>query len=404
MLITSTLVHTDLHHHTIAPLPFVYPHVDHLPDPCLLFKRHKHSPNDGKNPTNSTGTGKLNQSGTETATALRGFRHHYLILARFIFEGTEKNMMLARLPISHWFGRLGWTAAQGALIGIVFGLPLWCLAIVILGPIYQNDNIGGKWAPQVIKAVYAAILGWITNPVIATLALGSQAECHLMVIEHDEEKAGTRVGSGVEGERVVPTIHEDEEVDTTALSPRQTLSVIPSAIPAAAPTTPTTTIRSRVGSTSSRSSKPPLTTNVSNLSNVSPGMAIRPRGDSIAAMPTAPSRPRGMTNSSHISNGSFSYVLGGTGGRAQRPRASTRASTSGIVPPLVVAQTSETTRAGTVRERDDEGLTRTHDVFGPSETVRVAPSRKRASTSPVIPTEPAFSRPLGPQIETQGRD
>lgn len=372
MLITSTLVHTDLHSHAIQPLPFVYPHVEHLPDPLSLF---------GKAAAPSTPDEEIEKRVQETK---KGFRHYYLMLLRFIFEGTEKNMMLAKIPISHWFGRLGWTIAQGAAIGIIFGLPLWCLAIVILGPIYGTGNMGNKWAPQVIKAVYGAIVGWITNPVIATLALGSQAESHLLVVEHDEEEGGME-GAG--------TIPEDEEVlasptlrpppASPGVSTSRQLSTLP------VPSTPTS-IRPRSGSNASRISRPPLTANVSQLSPLpstailppspSPGVFTRPRGPSVSVSVTG--RPRGATVSSQTSNRSYSYALGGTGGRAQRPRAASRATATGI--PTLFLPTEgggEESRNLTMPIRPPGSPARpaAWDVFGRNDSAPISPQRRRES-------------------------
>ncbi|KAL7424024.1 hypothetical protein Q5752_001609 [Cryptotrichosporon argae] len=195
MLITSTLVHTDLHHHAIQPLPFVYPHVEHLPDPRTLSRSRSSVASDMEK--------------GEAQVPRRGIAYYYWMLVRFIFEGTEKNMMLARVGVANWFGRLLWTAAQGAAIGVIFGFPIWCLAIVILGPIYGNTNMGGKWAPQVIKLVYGAIVGWVTNPVIATLALGSQAEHHLVLVE-EASAENVDVAEGVS------IIQEEDEEDMLA--------------------------------------------------------------------------------------------------------------------------------------------------------------------------------------------
>lgn len=69
---------------------------------------------------------------------------------RFTFEGTEHNMLLSRgLTLKTRLARLGWTILQGLAIGVVFGLPFWCLAVVILGPIYGTGDMGDVWAPQV---------------------------------------------------------------------------------------------------------------------------------------------------------------------------------------------------------------------------------------------------------------
>lgn len=155
MLITSTLVHTDLHSSAIAPLPFVYPHVSHLPDPQTLLARLSSS---SKSPTDD----EKHASGT--APPNRGIKYYWLMLMRFIFEGTENNILLERVPVGTWFKRLLWTAVQGLGLGVIFGFPLWCLAVLILGPIYGNRNMGNKWAPEVSLLVFQFVQPAETHP------------------------------------------------------------------------------------------------------------------------------------------------------------------------------------------------------------------------------------------------
>ena len=250
------------------------------------------------------------------------------------------------------------------------------MAIIILGPIYGNGNLGNKWAPQVIKCVYGAIVGWITNPVIALLALGSQADHHLVVVEHDPE-LGQSIDQGVE------TIHEQEELTT---SPSRHIAPPSPGISLRGVSNTPRMGRTRAESTSSRiSNRPPFTTNVSHLSPLptpqmlppspSPNNVTRTRGNSY----TIPQRPRGMTVSSYSSNRSYSYALGGTGGRAQRPRAASRATITGV--PTLVLPTSRKDQAdnpGTnltapIQSRGPE-KTAAWDVFGRNEP---APSLAR---------------------------
>lgn len=403
MLITSTLVHSDLHHHAIGPLPFVYPHVEHLPDPRQLYDPSLRS-STTKQHSKGEGSGDILDDPTadtprpELRWDKGGFRFFFWMLIRFIFEGTEKNILLARIPISEWFGRLAWTAAQGAGIGIIFGFPLWCLAIVILGPIYGNGNLGGKWAPQAIKLVYGALVGWVTNPVIATLALGSQAEHHLLVVEHDVEEGATtsatattmdNAGAAAAGTTSVQrpdTIQEEDGPDNASPAHLQVPPLTPTVqrqtMPSSNSFLSLPSPRSRGASTSSLT-RPPLTANVSSLtplplpdsdahastSSTSPRLPQTPRAlrlrsntassngaiphsdsgsgpgagklprqtsepvfrlgriRSISVTGPLPPQPTPSVTSTSTST-QFSYALGGAGGRAQRPRASTRASAS----------------------------------------------------------------------------
>lgn len=301
--------------------------------------------------------------------------------------------MLAKIPVVSWFGRLAWTAAQGAAIGVVFGFPIWCLAVVILGPIYGTGNMGDKWAPQIIKAVYGAIVGWITNPVIAVLALGSQADHHLIVVEHDLEEGQGEGAEQGETAKGVPTIHEDEEFVASPTIDRRTAMLSPGLSPSRqlsslpVPGTPTSMSRARAGSNASRTSnRPPLVANVSQLSPLpsssplppspSPVISTRARGDSVGTSVPVPtpwtSRPRGATVSSFNSSRSYSYHLGGTGGRAQRPRAASRASVSGIPALVLPASTDEKGRmqgnsSASQRSRRQEERNAAWDVFGRTE-------------------------------------
>ncbi|KAL1411071.1 hypothetical protein Q8F55_002018 [Vanrija albida] len=434
MLITSTLVHTDLHHKAIQPLPFVYPHVEHLPDPRVLFDRifnrkQRKIPADEKKAGADADLSEAekNAAVAEAVAAMRreyGFsKYYYLMLVRFVFEGTEMNMLAEKVGPRRWGLRFLWTAAQGAAIGIVFGLPLWILAIIILGPIYRGRNIGGLWAPQAIKCVYAAILGWITNPVIATLALGSQADHHLVVVPVDEEaglieseagpeKTGRERETGrIEHEtcrRVRRTSRTDREASPgITSSPGAQSSLAIDAIPEDEELQPvisrpspvllkprgsfvdseTSTQRKRSGSAASSlerkragsvsGKRPPFTANVSYLSTHSEfataatGTSAAAAGATLTAATITPGRVRALTVSSYVSSSgpsaaggstagtpsaptatlppspaSFTYALGGVGGRAKRVGRS-RASTATSTLPASIAATAERRTAST---------------------------------------------------------
>ncbi|WVQ69926.1 uncharacterized protein L199_008149 [Kwoniella botswanensis] len=385
MLITSTLVHTDLHHHAVAPLPFVWPHVEHLPDPREIIGRwgkgkRKGEETEEKKPTNED----------EEEPSTKSLSHYIKMLIRFIFEGTENNSLLP-IPNSKPFPiRIFLTAAQGAAIGIIFGLPVFLLFIIVLGPLYKHDNIvdvGWKWSPMVIKCIYGAVVGWITNPVIASLALGSQAEHHLIVISEDSPEGDVEAGQSsvprIDGVGV-DTIHEEEEEylspppPLTGDSLRLPKSPTPGGGSLRIPTSPRTSNRPRalsnISATSSLSTRmgirPPLTANCSTLPIVSASNSSTRRG-SVTSIPRTPRSPgtgdfgpmnvpppgtptlgmgfqrikrsRGATISTYVSqsdsvNTNYSYALGGTGGRAKRPnrpRAISSLSGKGIQPPKV---------------------------------------------------------------------
>ncbi|WVQ71708.1 hypothetical protein IAR50_001249 [Cryptococcus sp. DSM 104548] len=399
MLITSTLVHTDLHHHAVAPLPYVWPHVEHLPDPRRLidkvFKKqpshHEQKVGDEKRATPSPDSGE--------AEGRKGWTHYPKMLTRFIFEGTEANILLSPFSWKLFFIKAFLTAAQGAALGIVLGFPVWCLFIVVLGPIYGTDNMAAphhwKWAPMVIKCVYGAVIGWITNPVIAALALGSQAERHLLVIQHDQE-------ASIAADGIETIIEEDPDAE---LRPPQFPSSSPSSSPRSthlAPPTPTRSFTNRPRATSGASSmysarsrtRPPLIADCSDFPILPPPHSSYADGEMLTAPRSAPllqssrmrslsqvtvqigtppqasgsgsgpretllappspgqllstpsqaqGRRRGLTTSTAHSaasasgpsgvpdspaSGTWSYALGGTGGRAQRSKVRPRAVSS----------------------------------------------------------------------------
>ena len=150
MIITSTLVHTDLHHSMIKPLAFVWPHVEHLPDPHGLFKGRQKSQSDLENKASSDPDHSSSHlsSSSSSSRPRSTINYYWAMLMRFIFEGTENNMLFDA-GIKRFPKRLAWTALQGVGLGVVVGFPCWCLFIVILGPIYGMGDMGNRWDPQV---------------------------------------------------------------------------------------------------------------------------------------------------------------------------------------------------------------------------------------------------------------
>lgn len=327
MLITSTLVHTDLHHHAVAPLPYVWPHVEHLPDPRILldkiFRRKDIAP---EKTEDEKGNMNYPSSGSEIG-GHKGWLYYPNMLVRFTFEGTEANILFSPFKAKLFIFKAFLTAAQGALLGIFFGLPLWCLFIVVLGPIYKNDNMaetGWKWAPMVIKCVYGAVLGWVTNPIIAGLALGSQAERHLLVIEHDEESVAQNASQIVDIDGV-PTILEEDELTPPQFppSPHASLSHSPRLSPYPSPVSasrvlPTQNVnRPRTRSRASTLSRPPLTANCSDLPIIPSRSLNAPQysgGEALAVPKTAPLVQTGRMRSLSQATAQGAGVEAGAGG------------------------------------------------------------------------------------------
>ncbi|KIR32803.1 hypothetical protein I352_04738 [Cryptococcus deuterogattii MMRL2647] len=300
MLITSTLVHTDLHHHAVAPLPYVWPHVEHLPDPRILLDKIFRRKDLAREKTEDEKDNNYPSPGSEIE-GHKGWLYYPNMLVRFTFEGTEANILFSPFKAKLFIFKAFLTAAQGALLGIFCGLPLWCLFIVVLGPIYKNDNMaetGWKWAPMVIKCIYGAVLGWVTNPIIAGLALGSQAERHLLVIEHDEESVAENASRTVDVDGV-PTIVEEDELTPPQFppSPHASLSRSPRLSPYSSPMPASRVLpaqnvnRPRTRSRASTLSRPPLTANCSDLPIIPSRSLNAPQysgGEALAVPKTAP--------------------------------------------------------------------------------------------------------------------
>ncbi|KAK0524280.1 hypothetical protein OC835_005978 [Tilletia horrida] len=87
---------------------------------------------------------------------------------------TEQNHIFqAGLSLKERFWRLFRTALQGFILSCCVFPWFWGIAIAILAPIYSSKNMGHTWIPMVIKGVYGALLGLVTNPLIALMNLGA---------------------------------------------------------------------------------------------------------------------------------------------------------------------------------------------------------------------------------------
>lgn len=408
-MISSTLVHTDLHNGVIPPLPFVYPHVEHLPDPRILINRLFR-----RKPSTDEKGDELDEKAQPKTKG--GFMFYFWMLIRFLFEGTERNMLLARgIGVKAWFGRLLWTGLQGAGLGILLGFPAWCLAILICGPIWKMDNMGNKWAPQAIKGIYGGLFGLYSNPIIATIALGAQSEHHLLVVPVDDEAAVEGAGNVV---TAAAPIHPIPEEDTEHLSTVAVAGDSRTPTPGAKPGPPSPFLRPyrlastghstpahfRVGEPSdsppalltplrktrsrgSSISRPPITCNVSQIGAL-PAGATTP-----SATPARPTRPRGLTASSYVSasGSSFTYALGGTGGRACRSRSNTVTS----FPALDAAGPGAPSPAASARL----------DVAGspiPPQPAFVRGQRTKSDTGSARPHSPPQRRKSAQELSTVG--
>ncbi|KAK0551385.1 hypothetical protein OC861_005993 [Tilletia horrida] len=87
---------------------------------------------------------------------------------------TQQNFITqGGISVKERFWRLFRTALQGFILACCVFPWFWGIAIAILAPIYSNKQLGHTWVPMVIKGVYGALLGLITNPLIALMNLGA---------------------------------------------------------------------------------------------------------------------------------------------------------------------------------------------------------------------------------------
>ncbi|KDN52287.1 hypothetical protein K437DRAFT_26939 [Tilletiaria anomala UBC 951] len=170
-VITSSMVHSDLTTGSVAPLSRPWPPLLHLPSTpsrrgfAFFGTRLPLSVPEGE----SLPMGPL-------GTNCGAFKPYALWIIRSAYTGSERNDLLA--PGISWrqrLERLVWTAAQGLLIGVIVFPWFWGIAMAITAPIYSARNLGHTWAPQVIKLIYGGLLGLVTNPFIALMAMGAES-------------------------------------------------------------------------------------------------------------------------------------------------------------------------------------------------------------------------------------
>ena len=71
--------------------------------------------------------------------------------------------------------RLLCTALQGGWWAVITFWWYWPIAIAIVAPIYEHDNLVHTWTPPIIKLLFGGILGLLTNPFIALFTIGAES-------------------------------------------------------------------------------------------------------------------------------------------------------------------------------------------------------------------------------------
>ncbi|KAL9939190.1 hypothetical protein V8E36_002003 [Tilletia maclaganii] len=132
----------------------------------------------------------------------------------FYIVTQQNHIFQAGLSARERFWRLFRTAFQGLLLGCFVFPWFWGIAIAILAPIYSNKQMGGTWIPMVIKGVYGALLGLLTNPLIALMNLGA----HDVAGEQPDSPCMSEVSRLEKNPEAVPANPETDSGDTPVAS------------------------------------------------------------------------------------------------------------------------------------------------------------------------------------------
>ena len=203
-IVTSTLCNFDLRHGTRS-LTRPWPPMMHFPSTSV-----------------STGSwfgvkmpSEVEQSGRRlymgNAENKSRFVQFCLWFLRATCTGSERNIIFDRgLTPRHRCERVLWTALQGGWWAVISFWWYWPIAIAITAPLYDHKNMHGTWIPPIIKLLFGGIMGMITNPLMAMMALG--AECHVHRFYPGHELWS-------ESETAYPSTESESSVDHQAIPP-----------------------------------------------------------------------------------------------------------------------------------------------------------------------------------------
>ncbi|KAE8215817.1 hypothetical protein CF327_g928 [Tilletia walkeri] len=198
-IITSSLIRTDLRSGLAIPLRQPWP-----PAP----------------PSTSAAQGSANlppatrYEDTQHRSKFQLLKHN---IETFYMVTQQNHIFQSGLSFREHFWRLLRTALQGFILACCVFPWFWGIAIAILAPIYSSKNMGHTWIPMVIKGVYGALLGLVTNPLIALMNLGAhdvagqQQSSEAADVEKTSPTLGnTSVSSGM---HAVPEEDEEQELE-----------------------------------------------------------------------------------------------------------------------------------------------------------------------------------------------
>lgn len=173
MLITSSMVHKDLADGPIIgslrkPWPPLL-HFPSTPSPTGNFF--------GFKTTSEVSEMKLSPLKMGKAENQSKFKTWFYFILRSVFTGSEKNDILATgITGKKRFQRILWTAAQGLVLSAFTFWWYWPISIAIVAPLYEHREhvLVHSYIAPIVKLLFGGILGLLTNPIFALMAMGAE--------------------------------------------------------------------------------------------------------------------------------------------------------------------------------------------------------------------------------------
>ncbi|WFD35285.1 hypothetical protein MCUN1_002136 [Malassezia cuniculi] len=170
MIITSSLCHHDLRH-GVKAFTRPWPPMMHFPS----------SPMPEGSWLGSTLPSDVQRAGAPlymgNAQGRPRTAQWALWFLRAMSTGSERNAFLLKgLTFRQRVERLLFTALQGLWVAVLTFWWYWPIAIAIVAPIYGGRDLRGTWIGPIIKLIFGGVLGLLTNPFMAMMALGAESE------------------------------------------------------------------------------------------------------------------------------------------------------------------------------------------------------------------------------------
>ncbi|PWZ03177.1 hypothetical protein BCV70DRAFT_145223, partial [Testicularia cyperi] len=174
-LITSSLAHGDIAKGPIGPLRRPWPPLLHLPS----------TPSPQGHWLGTKLKSQVEQDGIPCRMGPKipergasAFKSWMWWFVRAVLTGSERNDVFgAGLSWRQRVERVLWTAVQGFFLGCLSFPLFWGVSVAIMAPIYGNRDFAnnGTWIPIIATLLFGALLGMLTNPFFALMALGAES-------------------------------------------------------------------------------------------------------------------------------------------------------------------------------------------------------------------------------------